>query len=281
MTKIKHVIKGNIELPLIGLGTYGLHGEILRQIMQTALVEGYTLFDTAFKYQNESEIGDILNSFCVDKKSLILESKVCHPQLVGNLRFLRLNRETVFSAYKHSCKRLGVYDCSIFLLHSAFDNYEKYFMDLLEMKQKNSLIVGICNVNKEKILQLKNKVGCFPDIIQVEIHPYYSNKELIDFCYSNDIIVEARSPFAHGDAMNEWLKDGKMTSIAKEYNKTIPQIILRWLVQQEIIPLPKSTNPTHVKDNINIFDFSLSEKQMSLIDGMNKNKSFGALSSIC
>ncbi len=115
---------------------------------------------------------------------------------------------------------------------------------------------------------------------QIEIHPYHSSKELISFCQDNGIIVEARSPFAHGDALKDWGSDRILQNLSTEYQKTVPQIILRWITQQKVVVLPRSTTQKHIKDNINIFDFKMTESQLLMIDKLNRNQSFGIISKL-
>ena len=109
-------------------------------------------------------------------------------------------------------------------------------------------------------------------------YPYFANEELIAFCRKNKIIVEARSPFAHGDVMEEWKNHPVLKRLAGRYMKTVPQIILRWIVQQRIIALPRSSNYSHLSENIDIFDFSLNEDDMYAVSALNRNLSFGCLS---
>lgn len=117
-----------------------------------------------------------------------------------------------------------------------------------------------------------------PDVVQVEIHPYFSNKSLIEFCHLHNIVIEARSPFAHGDAMNDWLNEPILQNIAIAHQSTIYQVILRWITQQNVIGLPRTSNIEHLKENMNSFDIILSEDEIRAIDSLNKNRSYGYVS---
>lgn len=265
--------------PLIGLGTFSIPHVVLEELIPAALDLGYTLFDTAYKYQNEAVLGRLLQESSRNRTAYLIETKVCAEQLLGNLRYLRLNAKSLKHCFRLASRNL-LTDCiDVWMLHSTFPGYERYVSQLLEWKKRGKIKrVGICNLTLQQLKDLKDIVGCYPDIVQCEIHPYYANKELILFCKNNGILVEARSPFAHGDAMNEWLKEDILLALAAKYKKSIHQIILRWIVQQNIIALPRTSNLEHLRENINIFDFSLLEEEMIAIDGLNKNLSFGVIS---
>ena len=116
-------------------------------------------------------------------------------------------------------------------------------------------------------------------INMIELHPYHSSKALVEFCKENDIKLIARSPFAHGEILPLLSTDRDITSIANEHNKSVPQVILRWIIQQGVIALPRTKNKSHLQENINVFDFELTSSEMHVIDMKNKDLSFGAVKS--
>ena len=196
---------------------------------------------------------------------------------MGSLSKLRLDKQSVKKAFRKSLDRLNKID--VFLIHSYFYGCERFYKDLISLKDEKLVpFIGICNCNISQLQNIYNCVGEYPMVVQVEIHPYNSQKKIIDFCHNNNIIIEARSPFAHGDVMHEWYENKRLLDIANYYNKSIPQIILRWLIQQNIIPIYRSTNINHISENININDFSLTLDQMNIIDKLNKDISFGFIS---
>lgn len=264
-----------ITLPLLGLGTFTMHGEKLFDVIRNALQLGYSLFDTAVKYANEEELGLALK----DANNVLFQTKVHYSQLIGNRRYLRLNKKSVNRSFLLSTSRLGTVP-DIYLLHSTFKDYDHYFEKLVKLREKQKTkAIGVCNISLEELQNLLKKTGLKPDIIQVEVHPYYNNKELIDFCKKQEILVEARSPLAHGDILNEWRSNDVLQRIALHYGKTVPQVILRWITQQNVVAIVRSANKEHLVENINIFDFSLTDKEIKDIDSLNKNSSFGCVSS--
>lgn len=267
------------KLPLVGLGTFSQHGEVLSNSITTSLRAGVNYFDTAFKYQNEREIGEILRYSNID--NIVLQSKVCAKQLLGSKKCLWLDKESVEKAYKNTCKMLQRDTIDVFLLHSYMHDQEKFYEQLMRLRDHKAVkVIGVCNYAKDQLEKIKMKVGEYPMLLQAEIHPYHSQKELITFCKQNNIVLEARSPFAHGDVMQEWNENPTLKQIAEYHKKTIAQIILRWIIQQDIIAMPRSSNSVHIKENTEIFDFELTNNQMNAIDGLNQNRSFGYVSTL-
>ena len=271
---MEYIANNHIRLPLLGLGTFSMHGEELRNVVTEAVRSGYYLFDTATKYKNEKDLGTVLN----DTPNLFLQSKVHAGQLWGNIRYLRLNKKDVKKSLALSSKRLGV-SPYIYLLHSPFSGYEHFFKELAEIRDKGVVNgIGVCNVNLEQLVKLISMTGQKPDVIQVEMHPYHSNQKLIEYCHDHGILVEARSPLAHGDALPEWQSNRLLQEISRRHGKTIPQIILRWIIQQKVVVIVRSGNPVHIRQNMDIFDFSLTAQEMVEIHSINKNLSFGFFS---
>lgn len=267
------------KLPMVGLGTYSQHGKTLCRSLTTSLDAGVNYFDTAFKYHNEKELGDFLKRSNID--DVLLQSKVCEKQLYGSKKWLWLDKETVEKAYRGTCKRLKHNSIDVFLLHSAMKGFEKYYEQLMVLRDHKVVkIIGVCNFGINLLERLKNSVGEYPMFLQAEIHPYHSQKELIAYCQNNNIVVQARSPFAHGDVLCEWSNNELLKQIARFHNRTVAQIILRWIIQQGVLALPRSSNPIHIKENSEVFDFSLNNDQMNIIDGFNQNRSFGYVSTL-
>lgn len=271
---MEYIDNGIIKLPILGLGTFTMHGEQLRSVVNEAVRLGYKLFDTATKYENEADLGVVLNRG-IDH---IIQSKVHATQLLGNMRFLRLNKKSIKKSILLSRDRLNTIP-DIYLLHSPFNGYENHLIDLYSIRERGELkAMGICNITLTELRELINKTGIKPDIIQVEIHPFFNNRELVDYCNDKGIIVEARSPLAHGDALQEWQSNKVLQSISSNYGISIPQVILRWIIQQNVSVIVRTINSQHLKENIDIFNFSLTDKEMSFISSLNKNLSYGYIS---
>lgn len=270
-------LKNGMELPSVGLGTFPLHGDVLKNTLDMALSIGYRLIDTAHKYKNEREIGASIDKDV--KNNLFFSSKICAIQYCGRTRYLHLNKRSVEQCYRSSCKKLGVEKLSLYLLHSCFPNCEKAYSEMIKLYENGKVdAIGVCNARIEDLVRIKEACGQYPMVVQVEVHPLCNQNELIAFCNANEIRVMAHSPFTHGDAMNELLSNPTLRNIAVKHNKTVAQIILRWIAQQGMIVIPRSTNFNRLENNIDIFDFTLSEVDMSDISSLNKDQSYGVRS---
>lgn len=275
------VYVGGLNFSSIGLGTFTMKGELLKKSLDCAINNGYTLIDTAFKYQNESEIGCFLSNIESQKNQIIVQTKFSATQLTSKkFLWLKYGRTTTEDAIKGSLKRLQKQCLDVYLLHSPSNGFEEYYGDLMKFREQGKVkVIGVCRFDESQLQKIREVCGEYPTINQIEIHPFHTNKKVINFCKENGITVEARSLFAHGDIMEELLQSDILKSIAKEYNKSIQQIVIRWVVQQGLVAVVKSGSQSHIKENIDVFDFSLTEKQMLMIDSMNRDQSFGFVSS--
>lgn len=274
---MEYISYQNVSFPKVGFGTFSLHGETLRDVLDVATSCNGMLIDTAFKYNNEVEIGQFLKDKKIPRNYVLLQTKLSVVELVKK-RFLGfpVSKLTPFQTLMNSCKRMDVMRMDIYLLHSPSSGYVNRYKSIVELREQNLVdMIGVCNFNVEQLTDIYNGCGVYPQIVQVEIHPFHSNKQVIKYCKEHDILIEARSPFAHGDIMEELMNNPILIYIAKESGKTIPQIILRWIIQQGVVALPRTKNPKHIKENIDIFDFYLTESQMAQIDSLNRNQSFG------
>lgn len=268
---MEYVGNNNIRLPLIGLGTYSIHGKQLDNLLTEAISLGYTLFDTATKYGNEQDFKGVLQS----KRDLIVQSKIHSDALRGRMRFLYLDKKSIKKSLLLSSKKISRTP-DIYFLHTPFVGFEKHFRDLLELREKGAIkAIGICNISLEQLQNLIKTEKNKPDIIQVEIHPYHNSKALVEYCHEQGILVEARSPFAHGDALPEWENNNELIKIAHCYGKSVPQVILRWIIQQGVVAIVKTTNPKHLRDDLDIFSFKLTKKEMDDLFCINKDKTYG------
>jgi len=269
---------GGINITQIGLGTFPLRGDALHGALTYAINNGYGLIDTAYRYHNEVEIGSFLAT--QDVPSVVVQTKFSEIQLSYKKFWkIKYGRKTTKDAIEGSMDRLQKKCLDIYLLHSPSRRYVDFYSDLIRFREQNKVkVIGVCQFGKNQLQDIKNKCGEYPAINQIEVHPFYSNKHVIGFCKEHGIAVEARSIFTHGDALNELIRNELLLRIAEDHKKTVPQIILRWIVQQGLIAIVKSGNKMHIQENSNVFDFNLSDKEMEQIDSLNKNTSFGCVS---
>ena len=142
-------------------------------------------------------------------------------------------------------------------------------------KQGRVKVIGVSNFNEDELLQLYDQCGEFPMINQTEISPYNTQENLVRFCQEHNILVEAYSPFGRGNIVQSLLSNEILVNIANKYKRTVGQIVLRWIVQRGIVVIARSTNRGRMLDNVNIFDFTLSEEDMCSVASLNSNLVYG------
>lgn len=271
-----HEFQNGVKIPMVGLGTYPLTGEVLITTIKDAVEIGYELFDTATAYNNESEIGKLVGDGVLNLDKVFVTSKIHNNILLGRKRYLHLDRKTVKRCYADSCRKLNMQKISAYLLHQPFNGCSKHYMDLMSLYDDGKVgVIGVSNFDIRELKELHNKCGQWPMMNQTEISPYNNQKDLISFCKDNGILVQAYSPFGRGNLVNELMNDITLVSIAEIHGKTVGQIVLRFIVQQGVAVVARSTNHDRLQQNNSIFDFELSEEEMAIISSLNRNVVFG------
>jgi diketogulonate reductase-like aldo/keto reductase len=254
------VLNNGVEIPRIGLGTYKMHGYELEKALNVAIEAGYRHIDTATDYGNEKEIGQALKNIGIKREELFITTKVWNDDQ-GFVRTLR--------AIDVSLENLQTDSVDLYLVHWPVPRKrEATWEAMIELyDQRKTRSIGVSNYMVSHIEELMKKSPLTPVVNQIEVTPYLYQKELIDKCESYDIKIQAHSPLVRGTKMNE----PTIVEIAKEHNKTSAQVLIRWSLQKGFIVLPKSSNPERIRENINVFDFELTDKNMADIDALNSN----------
>lgn len=253
-------LNDGLKVPAIGFGTFKLNGSDGVKGIKDAIDLGYRLIDSAFNYENEGAVGEAVKSCSVSRDELIITSKLPgrHHKYKEAINTIE---ESLYRAH------LDYYD--LYLIHwpnPRVNLYVEAWQAMIEAKKRGLIrSIGVCNFMPEHLETLIKETGVTPSINQIELHPYFNQQELRDFDEKHGIITEAWSPLGRG---NDILKNEKIAKIAKTYKKTISQVILRWHTQLGVIPLPKASSKEHQLENLNIFDFNLSEEEITTICGL-------------
>lgn len=273
--KMNFIKVDNFKIPQIGLGMYPIAPNMVNSTLEEALKDGYTLIDTAYKYGNEKEIGKYIHK--KEAENVLIQTKFSIIQIMKK-KFCGIPyySSSLDKEYKKSSKKLKKNPLDIYLLHSPSPGYLNNWGRLVKLKNENKVkTIGVCHFNIKQLTDIFDRYGQYPAINQIEVHPYNNNRELIEFCKEKKIAVEARSILMHGDYNSLIQEHRLLDGIAREYGKSIPQILIKWIIQQELIAIVKSSNPIHLKQNIDVFDFQLTKKQMDEIFSLNRNFSVG------
>lgn len=247
------------EMPLLGLGTYKTTDDNqLKQEILEAFSCGYHLIDTASFYKNEEGIGKSIKALSIPRSELFITTKLWNTaQRIGNIE----------DSFYRSLERLGLEYLDLYLIHWPVPGCFCNTWHVLEKLQASGVVksIGVSNFSVHDLELLKECSDIVPAVNQVELHPLFQTPELVSYCQSSGIALQAYAPLARGAYMNSPL----MLEIGNRHQKTPAQIGLRWLVQQNISVIPKADQKNHLEENSKIFDFSLTPEEMSAISAMN------------
>ncbi len=254
-------LNNGVEIPKIGFGTMLQTGDLCVNNVAYALNNGYTLIDTANRYGNEVEVGEGLKKSGLPRESYLIETKL-GPTLYANE-----------GAVDGTLERLGVDYIDIMILHHPTKGYlNAYKMLEKGVKEGKIKTIGLSNFSVEQIQEILNVCEVRPSIMQVEAHPYYPAEHVFDFCKQEGIQLQAWYPLGHGNS--GMLEENVIVRLAEKYGKSPAQIVLRWHTQYGFCPVPGSKTPSHIKDNADIFDFTLTEEDMAEIATINRHDPF-------
>ncbi|WP_214836526.1 aldo/keto reductase [Exiguobacterium sp. s36] len=250
------------EIPAIGLGTVYLRGEPGVDAITCAIRNGYRLIDSAIRYDNEGAVGEAVRQSGIPREQLFLTSKL-RAQYFDYDAALEMIRESLYRA------NLDYWD--LFLLHWPNPKQDKYveaWRALIQAKENGWIrSIGVSNFMPEHLDRLIEETGETPVINQIEMHPYFSQVEQRQADKERGIITEAWSPLSRARTVTH---DETIAELARQKGKTVSQVILRWHVQLGVIPLPRSSSELHQKENLDVFNFELTEDEMTTLNGLTK-----------
>lgn len=277
------ILNNGIRMPQIGLGTFLIPKEVLSQTIGKAYELGYRQFDTAWKYHNEKEIAQALKDNGIQRKDVFLTTKISAAALYfgkykyGRRSMLNIpNFRRIKDVIQESIDNLGSDYVDLFLIHYPYPESDKIWRALNDIYIEGRIrAIGVSNFLSPHLDALKDCSDIIPAVNQFEISPLNTQKALIDDCHDRGIAVEAMSTFSHFRSVEpraEIIEHPSLIAIARTKGKSVVQIVLRWLLQQDIILIPKTWNFNHLKENISVFDFTLSDKEMSIIDALDRGR---------
>ena len=234
------VLNNGVKMPMAGIGTFLLSPKDAEAAVFSALKDGYRLVDTANAYMNEKAVGRAMKKSGLDRKEIFLETKLW-PSFYEHE-----------GAVEKTLKRLDTDYIDLLLIHQPAGNYIAGYKEQIEE------ILSICEVK--------------PAVLQTEVHPYYQENDMKEFLKEQGMFIQAWYPLGHGDA--GLLNEQVFAKLGEKYKKSSAQIILRWHIQAGNIVIPGSKNPEHIKDNFDVFDFTLDDEEMAEIAALDRNKRY-------
>lgn len=255
-------LNSGYEMPLNGIGTYSLTGDTAYNAIRSAINSGVHLIDTAYMYSNEAEIGRAIRDSGVPRSEIFLITKI-YPSQFDNPE----------AAIEMALEKLDIGYIDMMLLHhpgsgdvKAYQAMEKY----VESGKIRSL--GLSNWYVEELQEFLPQISTMPALVQNEIHPFYQENEVIPYIQKLGIVVQGWYPFGGRGHTKEILENETILEIAKTHQVSAAQVILRWNLQKGVVVIPGSSNPEHIKENTEIYHFTLSDTEMAKINSLDRNE---------
>ena len=251
-------LNNGLKMPMAGIGTFLLSPDEAEASVLAALEDGYRLIDTANAYVNEKAVGRAMKKSGLKREEIFLETKLWPSFYEDD------------NAVDKTLERLGTEYIDLLLIHQPAGNYVAGYRQMEKAYKEGKVkAIGLSNFNQAQIEEILGLCQVKPAVLQTEVHPYFQEQELKSFLSKEDMVIQAWYPLGHGD--KALLEEPLFTQLGKKYGKTNAQIILRWHIQDGNIVIPGSKNPAHIKDNFDLFDFSLTEEEMEKIAALDKN----------
>ncbi len=245
-----------VEVPAVGLGTSGMTGEECRRAVLEAFDLGYRHLDTAQMYDNEDAVGEAVGASDLDRDEVFLTTKI----LPENLAY-----DDLRASFEASLDRLDTPYVDLLLIHAPSDDVPlEESLEAMNELQRDGWVrhIGVSNFSVEETREAVERSETPILTNQVKYHPYNPQDDLLEYCLAADILLTAYTPLAKGEVFD----DQRLIEIGTRHGRTPAQVTLRWLVQQAgVITIPKSSNPDHLAENIDVFDFELTEAEMAEI----------------
>lgn len=261
MKKVK--LNNGIEMPILGFGVYQVEPSETEKVVSEALQVGYRSIDTAAAYENEEAVGKAIQNSGIARDKLFITTKLW-VQDTGY--------ENTKKAFEKSLKKLRLDYLDLYLIHQPFGDYYGSWRAMEELHKDGRIkAIGVSNFHPDRLIDLILHNEVVPAVNQIETHPFNQQITTQRFLKENGVQIESWGPFAEGK--NDIFNNQILKTIAKKYNKTTAQVILRWLTQRDVVIIPKSVNKNRMEENFSIFDFELTKEDMHEIQKLDEERS--------
>ncbi len=255
------MLNNGVKMPMAGIGTFLLSPDEAEASVLSALQCGYRLIDTANAYVNEKAVGRAMKRSGLNREEIFLETKLWPSFYEQD------------DAVDKTLARLDTDYIDLLLIHQPAGNYIAGYRQMEKAYKEGKVrAIGLSNFNESQIREILEICEVRPSVLQTEVHPYSQEKALMQFLAQEGMVIQAWYPLGHGD--KALINEPLFTELAQKYGKSNVQIILRWHIQDGNIVIPGSKNTEHIRDNFDLFDFSLSDEEMAKIAAMDQKKRY-------
>ncbi|WP_433923598.1 aldo/keto reductase [Paenibacillus taichungensis] len=260
----KVILNNGVEMPIMGFGVYQIADQNeCEQTVYDAIMAGYRLIDTAASYLNEEAVGRAIKRSGVPREELFITTKLW-VQDTGY--------ENTKKAFQKSLERLQLDVLDLYLIHQPFGDVYGSWRAMEELYREGKVrAIGVSNFQMDRLIDLIIHTEVVPAVNQVETHPFNQQIESAAFMKENNVQIQSWAPFAEG--RNDLFQNDVLLSIGKKVNKSVAQVVLRWLTQRDVVVIPKSVRKERIVENFNIFDFELSQDDMESITALDTKQS--------
>ena len=259
-------LNNGVKMPVVGFGVFQVKDEEeCKRVVLDAIDAGYRLIDTAQSYGNEEAVGKAIQETHVPREELFITTKVW----ISNYGY-----EKSKASVEESLKKMQLDYFDLVLLHQPFKDYHGAYRALIDLYKEGKIkAIGVSNFYPDRLVDLALDTEVVPAVNQVEVNPFHQQDTALIYNTKYGVQLEAWAPFAEGK--NGIFTNETLVEIGNKYNKSVGQVILRWLVQRGIVPLAKTVRKERMQENLNIFDFELSADEMAQINQLNESLRVG------
>jgi 2,5-diketo-D-gluconate reductase A len=251
-------LNNGVQMPILGFGVYQIPAEQTEQAVTDALAAGYRHIDTAAAYGNEEAVGRAIKSSGIPRDELFVTTK---------LWIQDAGEDNAKRAFETSLQRLGLDHLDLYLIHQPYGDYYSSWRAMQELHRQGVIrAMGVSNFHPDRLVDLIDHNEITPAVNQIETHPYFQRTADQELMRERGVQIESWGPFAEG--RNNLFTDPTLSEIGAAHGKSVAQVVLRWLIQRDVVVIPKSVRPERMAENFDVFDFTLTDDEMTRIAGM-------------
>ncbi len=256
-------LNNGVQMPILGFGVYQIPADQTEQAVTDALAAGYRLLDTAAAYGNEEAVGRAIKASGIPRDELFVTTK---------LWIQDPGEDNTRRAFERSLQRLGLDHVDLYLIHQPYGDYYSEWRAMQDINREGlSRAIGVANFHADRLVDLIDHNEVTPAVNQIETHPFFQRQADHDLMRKRGVQHQAWGPLAEG--RNNLFTDPLLKEIAEAHGKSVAQVVLRWLIQRDVVVIPKSVRPERMAENFDVFDFELTDDEMARIAGMDTGAS--------